>query len=163
MKGYFILAFLVLVFANDLRDFLPSDNSEYNLRTPQSAFGDRITDCKVYKANFKPLQKEGEDWVLKYGCSGWCIIHINPCRPTYDDCNGVHGVFTWKLEGRDYCAVYTDTWENSIAEETTYGGRYAIKISSTKENYHLTMVKDCLLYTSPSPRDLSTSRMPSSA
>ena len=25
------------------------------------------------------------------------------------------------------------------------------------------MVRDCLLYTSPSPRDLSTSRMPSSA
>ena len=25
------------------------------------------------------------------------------------------------------------------------------------------VVKDCLLYTSPSPRDLSTSRMPSSA
>ena len=25
------------------------------------------------------------------------------------------------------------------------------------------MIKDCLLYTSPSPRDLSTSRMPSSA
>ena len=27
----------------------------------------------------------------------------------------------------------------------------------------LTNAKDCLLYTSPSPRDLSTSRMPSSA
>ena len=27
----------------------------------------------------------------------------------------------------------------------------------------ITEVKDCLLYTSPSPRDLSTSRMPSSA
>ena len=27
----------------------------------------------------------------------------------------------------------------------------------------LTLVTDCLLYTSPSPRDLSTSRMPSSA
>ena len=26
-----------------------------------------------------------------------------------------------------------------------------------------TMLQDCLLYTSPSPRDLSTSRMPSSA
>ena len=25
------------------------------------------------------------------------------------------------------------------------------------------LIKDCLLYTSPSPRDLSTSRMPSSA
>ena len=28
---------------------------------------------------------------------------------------------------------------------------------------HMPVVKDCLLYTSPSPRDLSTSRMPSSA
>ena len=28
---------------------------------------------------------------------------------------------------------------------------------------HLTLAKTCLLYTSPSPRDLSTSRMPSSA
>ena len=28
-------------------------------------------------------------------------------------------------------------------------------------NYHITRI--CLLYTSPSPRDLSTSRMPSSA
>ena len=27
----------------------------------------------------------------------------------------------------------------------------------------MTLVEDCLLYTSPSPRDLSTSRMPSSA
>ena len=27
----------------------------------------------------------------------------------------------------------------------------------------ITMLPDCLLYTSPSPRDLSTSRMPSSA
>ena len=27
----------------------------------------------------------------------------------------------------------------------------------------ITLSKDCLLYTSPSPRDLSTSRMPSSA
>ena len=30
-------------------------------------------------------------------------------------------------------------------------------------NEHFNKVKDCLLYTSPSPRDLSTSRMPSSA
>ena len=28
---------------------------------------------------------------------------------------------------------------------------------------HADLLKDCLLYTSPSPRDLSTSRMPSSA
>ena len=29
--------------------------------------------------------------------------------------------------------------------------------------YHLELLNICLLYTSPSPRDLSTSRMPSSA
>ena len=29
--------------------------------------------------------------------------------------------------------------------------------------YHMGWLNDCLLYTSPSPRDLSTSRMPSSA
>ena len=28
---------------------------------------------------------------------------------------------------------------------------------------HLSLIKDCLLYTSPSPRDLWISRMPSSA
>ena len=45
--------------------------------------------------------------------------------------------------------------------------------SSLEENYDITRgnptinyyesVRSCLLYTSPSPRDLSTSRMPSSA
>ena len=33
----------------------------------------------------------------------------------------------------------------------------------SKEKDAETKFKDCLLYTSPSPRDLSTSRMPSSA
>ena len=32
-----------------------------------------------------------------------------------------------------------------------------------KEWIDMGSIKDCLLYTSPSPRDLSTSRMPSSA
>ena len=33
----------------------------------------------------------------------------------------------------------------------------------TGEKQRVTLSPDCLLYTSPSPRDLSTSRMPSSA
>ena len=33
----------------------------------------------------------------------------------------------------------------------------------TKERDLVALLEDCLLYTSPSPRDLSTSRMPSSA
>ena len=38
-----------------------------------------------------------------------------------------------------------------------------IDLDDKFENMGAQMVKDCLLYTSPSPRDLSTSRMPSSA
>ena len=36
-------------------------------------------------------------------------------------------------------------------------------LDQIKEMSRLALVKPCLLYTSPSPRDLSTSRMPSSA
>ena len=39
---------------------------------------------------------------------------------------------------------------------------YDIKAKIDKSS-GVKQVKDCLLYTSPSPRDLSTSRMPSSA
>eukprot|EP00831_Metopus_contortus_P077123 TRINITY_DN71702_c0_g1_i1.p2 TRINITY_DN71702_c0_g1~~TRINITY_DN71702_c0_g1_i1.p2 ORF type:complete len:114 (-),score=8.21 TRINITY_DN71702_c0_g1_i1:78-419(-) len=37
------------------------------------------------------------------------------------------------------------------------------KVSGSFEKPHVLCVDTCLLYTSPSPRDLSTSRMPSSA
>ena len=47
-------------------------------------------------------------------------------------------------EGRK---VVNELWENTEAKKDEFEGK----------------LKDCLLYTSPSPRDLSTSRMPSSA
>ena len=37
------------------------------------------------------------------------------------------------------------------------------RLATPEEKKHMEMIKACLLYTSPSPRDLSTSRMPSSA
>ena len=37
-----------------------------------------------------------------------------------------------------------------------------LKFLKTRVDLDLALFKDCLLYTSPSPRDLSTSRMPSS-
>ena len=43
-------------------------------------------------------------------------------------------------------AEYSDAYEFALPMRNLYDGYY-----------------DCLLYTSPSPRDLSTSRMPSSA
>ena len=42
-----------------------------------------------------------------------------------------------------------------------YGTRYKVTVAGTGKV--LTQLYNCLLYTSPSPRDLSTSRMPSSA
>ena len=47
---------------------------------------------------------------------------------------------------------------NEIADNYLYQGDSKISVSTTPSSYY-----NCLLYTSPSPRDLSTSRMPSSA
>ena len=51
-------------------------------------------------------------------------------------------------------------------DEIEYPGRRSKRLAiDTKDGVHIgnCMYYDCLLYTSPSPRDLSTSRMPSSA
>ena len=40
---------------------------------------------------------------------------------------------------------------------------YTVLLDPEMAGWELTVVIGCLLYTSPSPRDLSTSRMPSSA
>ena len=53
---------------------------------------------------------------------------------------------------------YKDKAEYPDKRETDLSGREAYAIYSEEVQHHL-----CLLYTSPSPRDLSTSRMPSSA
>ena len=46
-----------------------------------------------------------------------------------------------------------------IGVEKRIRGRVKTQMEKTQREYYL----NCLLYTSPSPRDLSTSRMPSSA
>ena len=40
---------------------------------------------------------------------------------------------------------------------------YLPMMNDDQKRKHLVTLKSCLLYTSPSPRDLSTARMPSSA
>ena len=48
-------------------------------------------------------------------------------------------------------------WDPLIIPRDGYG------ITAQSRGKELILYMDCLLYTSPSPRDLSTSRMPSSA
>ena len=57
------------------------------------------------------------------------------------------------------------SWYNEELNTATRGGRRefpAVAVIVTESN-KVTIYDGCLLYTSPSPRDLSTSRMPSSA
>ena len=61
-----------------------------------------------------------------------------------------------------------ETSISTVGKEGTslrYRGYDAIELTknNTYEEVASLIIKDCLLYTSPSPRDLSTSRMPSSA
>ena len=55
-------------------------------------------------------------------------------------------------------APITETIESSLNMKLMGGGN-----SDPENNQVYTVYRICLLYTSPSPRDLSTSRMPSSA
>ena len=58
-----------------------------------------------------------------------------------------------------YSATEDDIWR--VGETIELPGASIAVRGRTREGF--TLVIDCLLYTSPSPRDLSTSRMPSSA
>ena len=82
--------------------------------------------------------------------------------------------FTKVAQDIDETERFIDTGShifNAVVSGSIYGGVSSNKItaiageSSTGKTYFaLAVVKNfCLLYTSPSPRDLSTSRMPSSA
>ena len=52
---------------------------------------------------------------------------------------------------------------NSFKEAISERSQKELKNETTFIGINSAEIKDCLLYTSPSPRDLSTSRMPSSA
>ena len=55
-----------------------------------------------------------------------------------------------------------DNWETNLLAKDQLIKSVEIKLINLTEEDHC-LISICLLYTSPSPRDLSTSRMPSSA
>ena len=63
-------------------------------------------------------------------------------------------------------SIYTkDSITTIAAVNHTTNGEYIelFKLTNSKLTHHKTLHNDCLLYTSPSPRDATLSRMPSSA
>jgi hypothetical protein len=133
---FIYFALIALALANEM--FAPVHDSTFSLSAFQSAF--TITDCKAFKTDFKPLHKEGGDWHFEYGCgAGTCLIDVNFCEKAKTDCQGATGIYTIHIKGQEYCVAYTDDWENSTADEADWRGKYAVKIHSTKEDYHLSM------------------------
>ena len=68
------------------------------------------------------------------------------------------------------CVVCTnlsqnDYIESALAVKSTINGEaMTIPLASAVQNFHtIEQIQSCLLYTSPSPRDRTRSRMPSSA
>ena len=89
------------------------------------------------------------------------------------------GAFSQKVFNRDF-STYVEKWMETDPPEqffspdnlkkfntwkTKYGNKLHPKLGGllTQEEWNSARASTCLLYTSPSPRDLSTSRMPSSA
>ena len=59
--------------------------------------------------------------------------------------------------------VGTLTWNNAEVKNTVLLGQVVFDIVPQGEDQHIGKLSNCLLYTSPSPRDRQKSRMPSSA
>ena len=71
----------------------------------------------------------------------------------------------WVTVRASHAAISVHPSPDSVVNFTDYFGNevYAFSIESSHETLIVDVDCNCLLYTSPSPRDLSTSRMPSSA
>ena len=89
-------------------------------------------------------------------------VIINQSEDTYTVLTAAHVVASDDF----YEIVTTDKARHTINNSTIqrFGGvDLAILTFSSSNTYRVATFGNCLLYTSPSPRDLSTSRMPSSA
>ena len=60
-------------------------------------------------------------------------------------------------------AIFEQDPRSRVAAETLTNTGLVVLAGEITTNAHVDYIQVCLLYTSPSPRDLSTSRMPSSA
>ena len=65
--------------------------------------------------------------------------------------------------GQDVCPDFTNTSCGTIPGTTTKYWMHKCNPLATPKREKVTLVACCLLYTSPSPRDRTRSRMPSSA
>ena len=77
-----------------------------------------------------------------------------------DQSRFVPGAEDYILESLKWCGI---TFDESLEKNGDYGPYRQSERKDIYFQYAKSLIDSCLLYTSPSPRDLSTSRMPSSA
>ena len=70
-----------------------------------------------------------------------------------------------KIKVKDSGSLYRDEESGAIlnCSDSEYDNYLKLKQKKLQEANEMNKLKDCLLYTSPSPRDRPLSRMPSSA
>ena len=104
--------------------------------------------CNRYKIPFVPV---GSGWVA-FGSyptkPDMIVIDMKRMRKLVIDAKNMYAVVE---PGVTYGELHVEAWKKGLWYVTVGSG------SQTR------VLSNCLLYTSPSPRDLSTSRMPSSA
>ena len=120
--------------------------------------------CQVVEGGGEILPTEEPHFTRKEISDGWrlgCQVKVKQDMKI-EVPEEVFGIKKWeaKVKSNFNVASFIKEFVIEIPEEMDYkaGGYIQIEIPECDINY-----KDCLLYTSPSPRDATLSRMPSSA
>ena len=124
----------------------------------------------------RPL--DAQHWITQLKESGtiddleWTALAHADVPPAYavvaraqDEAGNVQVVCFSPTEAGDALLAALATGSRLVSEEETFAGRVLAiaPIWSTRARRRLGLIRTCLLYTSPSPRDATLSRMPSSA
>ena len=149
-------------------------NKADNLPAPSKSGSktEQVEPSQTGKDSQKPsIEREQKQleiaWLDTSGTSVKVVSKTKSFPKTADQKNVLQDAFTQLLAGPDNTVDYTTTIPKGTKlmdlEVTAEGVKVNLSEQFVAGGGSASMSSRCLLYTSPSPRDLSTSRMPSSA
>ena len=147
MKSFHLIIGLFLFF------ILPACSKKLSLPTETNLSRDQL----IEKYNYNWISQFSEGKALVYQDESCFVINQNGDK-LFD-----YPYLGYRLDFLDDFAIIKDGFYNGVIDNN---GKVVIPpeyISIRRSCPELNKALTCLLYTSPSPRDLSTSRMPSSA
>ena len=117
--------------------------------------GLRVTGLTISREQYDYARER----IQKAGLSDRVDIKLQDYRDETGTYDGIASIEMFEAVGEKYWPVYFDTVKNRLKPNKNA----TLQIITVEDSRFEIYRKSCLLYTSPSPRDLSTSRMPSSA